>query len=282
MGNSLYWCNKTLKSLSEIIYGVTIYETWKDIFEYEGLYKVSNFGRIRSSYRLTQAKNGRNRIIIEKILSLSKNPKGYIQASLSKNGVVIKYLVHRLVAYHFIDNKENLPEVNHKFGIKWDNRASELEWVTKSENELHAHRIGLKSGIKGELNFMFGKHGINNPNYGRKYINPSPLRKKVLDIHSGIVYACPQEAADYLGIKRGTLVSYLTGNDKNPTSMKYIDSDVPINQKIREPYRLVMNTQTGIFYDSIKDAANAHSINYRTLHGYIKGRYVNKTSLIVV
>lgn len=76
---------------------------------------------------------------------------GYLQIGLCKNGEVIKKLIHRLVAETFIPNPKNLPEVNHKDGDKKNNILSNLEWVSKLENEEHAYDTGLKKSGRSSI-----------------------------------------------------------------------------------------------------------------------------------
>ena len=117
-------------------------EEWKEINGYNGLYSISNVGRVRSYIQL---KN--NEIVkshVPKII-LPSLTNGYLGVSLispkrEKNRVNI----HRLVATHFIPNPEHKPQVNHKNGDKLDNSVENLEWVTASENQKHAYRTGLK------------------------------------------------------------------------------------------------------------------------------------------
>lgn len=80
-----------------------------------------------------------------------KYNNGYLIVDLVKNGKIYKKSVHRLVALAFLENKENYPQVNHINGNKQDNRLVNLEWVTRSENQKHAIKIGLRSA-KGEKN----------------------------------------------------------------------------------------------------------------------------------
>lgn len=103
-----------------------IKEVWKDIKGYEGLYQASNLGNIRTlNYR------GSKKI---KNLKPTNNSEGYLQIYLSKNKNRKKYLVHRLVAESFIPNPENKPFIDHINTIRNDNRADNLRWVTREEN----------------------------------------------------------------------------------------------------------------------------------------------------
>lgn len=110
-------------------------EIWKDVIGYEGLYQVSNLGRIKSLPRNGTVKN---------TIILRTDGKLYDVVRLRKNDIPKPFLVHRLVAIAFIPNQLNKPCVNHIDGIKHNNMLSNLEWVTRSENEKHAHVTGLK------------------------------------------------------------------------------------------------------------------------------------------
>lgn len=109
-------------------------EEWRDIEGYEGIYQVSNMGRIKSLERKVNIGNGKQRKVRERIMRLKDNQKGYLHVDLSVNGCAKTYKVHRLVAIAFIDNPDNLAEVNHIDEIKSNNRADNLEWVTKIDN----------------------------------------------------------------------------------------------------------------------------------------------------
>lgn len=119
-------------------------EKWKDIAGYEGLYQVSNLGRIKS---LSNRSNHKNEIIMKEHIVT-----GYSQVVLTKNGKGKNFKVHRLVAFAFIRNPYEFPEVNHINGNKQDNRVSNLEWVTTSQNVNHAFATGLNRARKGAEN----------------------------------------------------------------------------------------------------------------------------------
>lgn len=106
-------------------------EIWKDVPGYEGIYHVSNLGRVRRTF-----KNGRSNILRGK-----KDKDGYIEVILS-NGKKKYVRLHRLVAEVFVPNPENKPQVNHKDRTKHNNVESNLEWATASENTVHAFVTG--------------------------------------------------------------------------------------------------------------------------------------------
>jgi len=107
-------------------------EKWKDIKGYEGHYQISSNGNVKS------LKFNKNRI-----LKSPENRKGYLIVGLFKNGTGKIQRVQRLVAKHFIPNPDNKLCVNHKNGIKTNNRVENLEWVTNQENITHAIENGL-------------------------------------------------------------------------------------------------------------------------------------------
>lgn len=119
-------------------------EVWKPIKGYEGIYAVSDLGRVKSLPR-----NGTIRQ--ERVLRGNFKRSGYVNIVLQKNGKPRTFRLHRLVARAFIPNPENKPQVNHKNGNKRDNRATNLEWVTSSENLKHKFSV---------LGWQADRHGI--------------------------------------------------------------------------------------------------------------------------
>lgn len=114
-------------------------ETWKDIKNFEGLYQVSNLGRVKS---LTRIRSNNNCVYRGRILKSQLNNCGYEMIPLCKESKRFLKSIHRLVAQAFIPNPDNLPEVNHLNG-KNDNRAESLEWNSKSDNMHHATKNKL-------------------------------------------------------------------------------------------------------------------------------------------
>lgn len=116
----------------------SISEEWRPVVGYEGLYEVSNMGRIRNS-------SGRMRVFV-------KHRLGYRQVNLSKNNKIRPFYVHRLVVSHFVGPIKDGLEVNHINGDKSDNCVSNLELCTRSENMKHAAEVlgrnrGEQSGM---------------------------------------------------------------------------------------------------------------------------------------
>ena len=150
-------------------------EVFKDIQNYEGLYQISSYGRVFS-------------IKHKKFLILRKNNKGYLQVQLYNQGRKV-YKVHRLVADAFIENKNNLPQVNHLDGNKNNNHVDNLEWCNNHDNLIHSWNIGLRRCKEFENYCLFcGKKLIRNrfksgrlEDFGafkkRKYCNINCARK---------------------------------------------------------------------------------------------------------
>lgn len=162
-------------------------EVWRDIVGYEGLYQVSNFGRVKSLKRKYINQYGefgekKEFIKAQRLSSFyksQKDTKGYFVVSLADNDRGKWVRVHRLVASAFLPNPENLPEVNHKDGNKQNNKVENLEWVSHAQNCLHAWRSGLRK--KGEADRV---RKIKEHNLGLKNIS----KEMVLDIFENCKY----------------------------------------------------------------------------------------------
>lgn len=110
-------------------------EIWKNINGYEGLYQISNLGRVKSlERRVRNNKNGGERIVKEALLNPTDNGKGYKIIGLRKNAHRKNYYIHRLVAENFLKNDENKKYVNHLDYDTTNNVVTNLEWCTQKEN----------------------------------------------------------------------------------------------------------------------------------------------------
>lgn len=120
-------------------------EIWKDVKDYEGHYQVSNLGRVKALYREFIGKDGKLKKYSERILLWDISSRGttsYARVTLSKDYITNRMQVHRIVAEHFIANTGNKECVNHIDNNGLNNTLENLEWVTHSENMLHAQRQG--------------------------------------------------------------------------------------------------------------------------------------------
>jgi len=159
-------------------------EIWKKIKDFPD-YEISNCGRVKRN------KSGRN-TYNGKILKEQPLNSGYACVNFYINNKRKTKLIHRLVLENFspIDNMDKL-QVNHINGIKTDNRLENLEWVTKSENEKHAYKIGLKKGHhisinigeKNGMNKLTIKNviGIKNILISNKYINGEIFNRNIAE-----------------------------------------------------------------------------------------------------
>ena len=125
-------------------------ESWKDIEGYEGLYQISNKGRVKS------LKN--NKTKKEKILK-PINVKGYLKVDLYKNKTRKNLLVHRLVANAFLTNPHNLLEVNHKDENKQNNSVENLEWCTHKYNNNFGTRNERSRKAQSKKVYQYSKDG---------------------------------------------------------------------------------------------------------------------------
>lgn len=179
-----HYKNLSLENIVEEYEGVTYKEEWKPIPEWEKYYCASSFGRIKSLKYESSNNQFKN---CDMIKSQKIGTRGYLDVTLCNNGESKTLRVARLVGNLFVPNPENKPQINHKKGIKTDNRFFMIEWNTRSENQKHSFR---------ELNrkptaFWTGKR--------------SPSAKKVICIESGEVFQSVLEAANKILVSSGMI-----------------------------------------------------------------------------
>jgi len=161
-------------------------EEWKDVPGFEGLYKVSNYGRVYSCPRCG-TKGG--------ILKQCVDRYGYLKVILYRNGKPYYFKVHRLVAMAFIPNLENKPTVNHKDNNRQNNMVDNLEWTTMAENLDHSHKqkrqVHNKMPIiaihkSGEVRiFESQREAARQLNLCQRHIHNVLYRKNRMKTHKG-------------------------------------------------------------------------------------------------
>ena len=157
-------------------------EIWKDIEGYEGIYQVSNIGRVKRLKGFCRKE--------EKIISFYLN-KGYRAVNLYRNNKLKAMPIHRLVALSFIENTHNKPQVNHIDGVKINNCVENLEWNTRSENIKHAYEIGLNKTTK------------------------------LIDYTTGVIYDSIRKASYHFPFPETHLAKMLRGERPNRTNLEY-------------------------------------------------------------
>lgn len=117
-------------------------EQWKDIKEYEGLYQISNYGRIKSLNRIIICSDGQLKPIKEKYIKFGNNGTGYKFCYLWKNNKSTRFYIHRLVAEYFVENinKDIYNQVNHIDGNRSNNYYKNLEWCSPSMNMFDSYK----------------------------------------------------------------------------------------------------------------------------------------------
>lgn len=180
-------------------------EIWKDIEGYEGLYQVSNKGRVRSLDHTTFHKNRHGTFNLSQYSGGIKAQRlfkcGYMYVILNKEGTPRTFRVHRLVAQAFILNPENLPHINHKNEDRTDNRAENLEWCDSKYNNNYGNRSRKLAVTKCK-----GKKVAHIDEQG-----------KILAI-----YSSPRAAQDALGIDRNRISFVACGFGKHVKGMRFI------------------------------------------------------------
>ena len=172
-------------------------EIWRDIKEYEGKYQVSNTGNVKSLERMKWNGKGYQKIP-EKILEGYDNGHGYLYVSLCKEGKVKQYRINRLVAMAFIENPDNLPEVNHKDENPKNNCVDNLEWCTRLYNNTYNGRAK-----------KVGKKQINDPKKSKPVIGINKVSGLILEFPSAM------EASRQTGIDQRRINDCLKGRQKS-------------------------------------------------------------------
>lgn len=175
-------------------------EEWKDIKGYEGLYQVSNLGRVKSLNRTSTHSKGYIAHYKEKILKQSFERNGYARVGLSKYGKTKLYYIHVLVAEAFINNPDNLPEVNHIDEDKTNNCVDNLEWCNHKYNSIHGTRANRIS---------------------KAMTNNKKVSKQVLCIETGVIYSSVHEAGRQMNLDFSEIATVCRGYRNRKTAGGY-------------------------------------------------------------
>lgn len=182
-------------------------EIWKQT-QGNKIYLVSNLGNIKSLGHDYIRCDGKRTVTNPGIIkSFFNKANGYVYVKLRINKKQCTFSVHRLVAYSFLNNSLNLSEVNHKNGIKTDNRLENLEWVSKSQNHKHRYQV---------LNHIPNGKGLFNCGNSKPVIQLDKNGNKIAEFPS------TAEAARQLGIIPSSIISVFTGRYKSAGGFKWI------------------------------------------------------------
>ena len=161
-------------------------EKWFDVKGYEGLYQVSNFGRVKSCQRKVN-RLGHLKTINERILkNVLDRSTGYYCVGISKNGKGKKIAVHRLVAEAFLPNPTNLPFINHKDEIRTNNNVENLEWCTIQYNNTYGTIIEKLRNSKGTTILQYDLQG----NFIKKWNSSMAIQRELNISQSNIIKCC--------------------------------------------------------------------------------------------
>lgn len=173
-------------------------EQWKDIDGFEGVYQVSNYGRVKSLDRIVEHVGKKSMMWKQfkkgRIIKPVKDDKGYLMIRLHTDK---KYCIriHKLVAETFIQRIEGKSEVNHKDGNKENCHVDNLEWCTRLENIQHAHKTGLMTKLPPKAVQMLDKEG----NLLKEFYSIHEAKRETGADPTNIVKVCKGERKTHKG-----------------------------------------------------------------------------------
>jgi hypothetical protein len=260
----LYWNNHSIENIKIWKNGVEFEEEWREIENFPN-YQVSNLGRVKSMSRLRVRATTKTRILKQAILL-----NGYHRVQISNSVDIYPKLVHVLVAIAFIDNPENKPDVNHTKGIKSDNRESELEWVTKSENTIHAIKTGLFKIKSGADNGMFGKLGAKH--HRSKPILQFNDKGVLVAKFEGLL-----DAARITGLKAQNISHVCNGKRNSCGGYIFLYEHQDVNLVYEKVVAIkktevlrIRDIKTGVIYDSIRECSRVTTLHRQTIQKSIR------------
>ena len=205
-------------------------EIWKDIEGYEGLYQVSNWGRVKSLDRFITHKNGKKFFLRGKILKTRPDKDGYRLVSLYLNGKKKDSKVHRLVATAFIVNDDPIKktQVNHLDESKDNNHVENLEWISQEDNLNYGtgrerggiQRRGQKISEEEREKLRTTHKHCRVPDYGIEKAREK-IKKPVKCLETGAIFDSCKEAANYIGVHQSSLCDVLKGRSNTCRGMHW-------------------------------------------------------------
>lgn len=233
-------------------------EIWKDIKGYEGLYQVSDLGRVRSLDRTVINSLGRRTFKKGQLFKCKPSKSsGYVRIKLSKKGIKKYFSVHRLVAEAFKPNPEGKPEVDHINSNKSDNRAVNLEWCTRSENSLRAYQTWSNTSIGEGHHLTLLTSGQVLEIVG--LLDSTNMTQKQIAKKYGV------SISNIKSIHRGTTWNHVTGRKDNPPPLR-------IEGELHPTSRKVVNCR-GFVFQTQREAAKAYGMkSHKSVSEVLRGR----------
>lgn len=193
-------------------------EVWRPINGYEGLYEISNKGRVKSFNYWNGARYEKKERIINGWEQKPNKEGAYsrMKVHLTKNKRQRGFMIHRLVAESFIPNPDNKPHINHIDGNPLNNNIENLEWCTQAENIIHAYKKGLRKSYrlyKREIISDY-KNGMSQREIAEKF-NCAPISIRILLNEEGVRIRSSAEAKNVYGIDKNELAADFEKGKKN-------------------------------------------------------------------
>ncbi len=177
-------------------------EIWKDIEGYEGLYQISNLGRVKRLDRYVKGRWGNYYLLNGKLIKERKTKDGYLRVGLQTGKKQKMFAIHRLVAKAFIPNPDNLPQVNHKDENKENNCVDNLEWCTAKYNINYGNCIEYRSKkrINGKNSKTVYQYSIDGQ-FIKEWPSTREIQRSLGFAKSNIVTCCNGKIKTAYGYK---------------------------------------------------------------------------------